>query len=51
MSYMMHKSSASLASQRAVYINFDPCVMLLSACLPFLIMVVGSALRPVLGMV
>ena len=46
MSYMMHKSSASLASQRAVYINFDPCVMLLSACLPFFIMAVGFVLRP-----
>lgn len=51
MSYMMHKSTVSLASQRAVYINFDPCVMLLSACLPFLIMAFGSMLRPVLGMV
>ena len=37
------------ASRRSVYFNFDPCILLASACIPFLILYIGTVMRQILG--
>ena len=51
MAYVRKVPCSQLASARSVYLNFDPCVLLASACIPFLILSLGAVLRPALGLV
>ena len=50
MAYMPKGPPALHASARSVYLNFDPLVLLASACLPFVIVAFGAVLRPALGL-